>query len=152
MISYDQYFLASNIRDTRNFTVKEGENVQAKFGTEGLSPIGVLFGASLIGTLITLPLALGAGQWVNPVSFGKPEGAFVASAVIHALVYSGYVWLVGRAGAVFAAQASYLVTIFGIVWSMLLLSEAYSPYIWAALALMLAGMFLVQPRDKEALA
>lgn len=127
-------------------------NYVAKYGTQGLSPIGTLFGASLVGALITLPLALGLGQWVNPVPFGLPETAFVASALIHALVYSGYVWLVGRAGAVFAAQVSYLVTIFGVVWSMLLLSEAYSPYIWAALALMMAGMFLVQPRDEEALA
>ncbi|MBU2980757.1 DMT family transporter [Lentibacter algarum] len=127
-------------------------NYVAKFGTEGLNPVGTLFGASFVAMVIMLPLALVTGQWVNPVPFGVPESALVTSSLIHAAVYSGYVWLVGRAGAVFAAQVSYLVTIFGVVWSMLLLKEAYSPYIWAALGLMLAGMFLVQPRNKEALA
>jgi drug/metabolite transporter (DMT)-like permease len=62
------------------------------------------------------------------------------------MVYSAYVWLVGRAGSVFAAQVSYLVTGFGVLWSMALLGERYSGYVWAALALMFAGLALVQPR------
>ena len=37
-------------------------------------------------------------------------------------------------------------------WSITLLGESYSPYIWAALALMLVGIFLVQPRPRIALA
>ncbi len=128
-------------------------NYVSKFGTEGLDPMQTLFGASLIGVFLSAPLAIGAGQWVNPVAgFGKAEAAMIGSSVIHAVVYSGYVWLVGRAGSVFAAQVSYLVTITGIGWAMLLLDEVYSPYIWAALALMLVGMFLVQPRKEEALA
>jgi drug/metabolite transporter (DMT)-like permease len=39
------------------------------------------------------------------------------------VVYAGYVWLVGRAGAVFAAQVAYLVTLFGVFWAMLILGE-----------------------------
>ncbi len=128
-------------------------NYVSKFGTEGLDPMQTLFGASLIGVVLSAPLALGMGHWVNPIaSFGAAEAAMVGSSVIHALVYSGYVWLVGRAGSVFAAQVSYIVTITGVGWAMLLLGEAYSPYIWVTLVLMLLGMFLVQPRDKEALA
>ena len=40
-------------------------------------------------------------------------------AVLHALVYAGYVWLVARVGATFAAQVSYFVTLFrgGVVCS-----------------------------------
>ena len=57
-------------------------------------------------------------------------------------------WLVGRAGAVFGGQVAYLVTGFGVVWSMLLLGERYSGWVWAALALMLAGLALVQPRTR----
>lgn len=128
-------------------------NFVAKFGTAGLDPIEVLFGASVVGALLSLPLALGFGHWVNPLGgFGMPEGALVLSSIVHAFVYAGYVWLVGRAGAVFAAQVSYLVTIFGVGWAMLILGEAYSGYIWGALGLMLLGMFLVQPRDTEELA
>jgi len=128
-------------------------NFVGKFGTAGLDPIEVLFGASVFGAVLSFPLALGFGHWLNPLGgFGAPESALVLSSIVHALVYSGYVWLVGRAGAVCAAQVSYLVTIFGVGWAMLILDEAYSGYIWGALGLMLLGMFLVQPRDREELA
>ena len=128
-------------------------NFVGKFGTAGLDPIAVLFGASVFGAVLSLPLALGFGHWVNPLAgFGAAEGALVLGSGVHAFVYAGYVWLVGRAGAVFAAQVSYLVTIFGVGWAMLILGEVYSGYIWGALGLMLVGMFLVQPRDREELA
>ena len=107
-------------------------NFVGKFGTAGLDPIEVLFGASVFGAVLSLPLALGFGHWLNPLGgFGAPESALVLSSIVHALVYAGYVWLVGRAGAVFAAQVSYLVTIFGVGWAMLILDEAYSGYIGA---------------------
>ena len=41
--------------------------------------------------------------------------------------------------------AYYLVTGFGIVWSKLLLGESYALLVWAAFAVMLAGIALVQP-------
>ena len=76
----------------------------------------------------------------------------VASSVIHAFVYSGYVWLVGRAGPSFAVQVSYLVTGFGVFWAMIILDEGYSGNVWAAMGLMFAGIFLVQPREDTPLA
>jgi drug/metabolite transporter (DMT)-like permease len=68
------------------------------------------------------------------------------SSCIHALIYAASVWLVGRAGSVFAAQVSYLVTGFGVLWAMALLGERYGAGFWLALGLMFAGLFLVQPR------
>jgi len=127
-------------------------NVVSRFGTAGLNPIELLFGASVLGAVLVLPAALATGQWINPrVSWGAPELALVASSIIHAVVYAGYVWLVGRAGAVFAAQVSYLVTGFGFMWSITLLSEAYSGWIWGAMGAMFVGLFLVQPRAKATL-
>ena len=43
------------------------------------------------------------------------------------------------------------VTGFGVLWAMLLLGESYSHWIWAAMGLMLIGLFLVQPRPRAAL-
>lgn len=123
-------------------------NVVAKFGTAGLDPVQVLFGASVIGALLCLPLALGSGQWIDPrPPYGIADLGLLLTAGIHALVYAGYVGLVGRAGAVFSAQVSYLVTAFGVLWSMLILGERYDGAVWIALALMCAGLFLVQPRE-----
>lgn len=127
-------------------------NVVAKWGGTGLDPVQLLLGASLTGALIAAPVAVLTGNWIDPrPPWAAPDAALVAASVIHALVYAVYVWLVGRAGATFAAQVSYLVTGFGMVWAMLFLKETYSGWVWAALGLMFLGLFLVQPREKPAL-
>jgi len=128
------------------FYAVEG-NIVGKWGTLGLDPIQVLFGASAIGLFAALPLAVLTGHFIDPrVPWGAPEAAIVLSSLIHAGVYTGYVWLVGRAGAVFAAQVSYLVTAFGVLWAMAILGERFSGTVWLAMLVMFAGLFLVQPR------
>ncbi|MFY9240252.1 MAG: DMT family transporter [Roseovarius sp.] len=125
-------------------------NLVAKWGTQGLDSMQVILAASLFGMVLTGPAALITGQWIDlRAGFGVAEAALVASAIIHALVYATYVWLVGRAGSVFTAQTSYLVTGCGVLWAMLLLSERYSLWIWGALVVMVMGMALVQPRRQE---
>ncbi|WP_425043656.1 DMT family transporter [Primorskyibacter sp. S87] len=126
-------------------------NYVARWGTGGLDPIQTLFGASLAGAAISLPLAIFSDQFISPLRpWEIAEWALVASSLIHAVVYTGYVWLVGRAGPVFAVQVSYLVTGFGVIFAMLLLGERYSPFIWLAMMLVLAGVFLVQPKRRAA--
>lgn len=120
-------------------------NYIAKWGTAGCDPLEVLWGATLVGTVMVLPLVWVSGQWV-PLQLGAAEQAQIALSALSVLAYSGYVWLVGRAGPVFAVQVSYIVTVFGVVWSALILGERYSGMIWLSLVLMLVGMVLVQPR------
>ena len=106
-----------------------------------------MLGSSLVGLVVITPFALGSGQWIAPAwPLPVPQLALVVSSVVHVLVYATYVWLVGRAGAVFAAQVSYLVTGFGLLWSWIILGEGYAATLWLALAAMFAGMYLVQPR------
>lgn len=127
-------------------------NWVARFGTAGLGPFQVILGASVIGMLVSAPLALATGQWITPrLPLGVPDWAMILSSAIHVVVYSSYVWLIAAAGAVFAVQVSYVVTLSGVFWARLILGESYSPWVWAALALVLAGVFLVQPRPKLAL-
>ena len=134
------------------FYALEG-NVVARWGTGGLDPFELLWGASAVAALASLPLAMLSGQFIDPrAGLGLAEGALVASSVVHVAVYVGYVWLVGQAGAVFAVQVSYLVTGFGLIWAKLLLEERYPPMLWVALAVMFLGLYLVQPRRAEALA
>lgn len=129
-------------------------NVVAKWGTQGLDGLQVLFGASLFGALIMLPVMVLSGQWIAPSELvgGAAGWALIASSCIHVVVYASYIWLVGRAGPVFSMQVSYLVTGFGILWAKLILAESYPPAIWAAIALMFVGMYLVQPRRNSGLA
>ena len=124
-------------------------NYVAKWGIGGMNPVQALFGASVAGSVISVILALSSGQFIDPRGpWSTPDYAFITSSLVHAVIYTGYIWLVGRAGPVFAAQVAYLVTIFGMFWSVWLLGETYSKYVWLALSCMLFGIFLVLPRNQ----
>ncbi|MEM9049287.1 MAG: DMT family transporter [Pseudomonadota bacterium] len=117
---------------------------------QGLDPVATLLGASLVALLIALPLGALSGHIVSPFRpWGPGEWALNAVAAISALAYSGYIWLVGRTGPVFAAQVGYVVTLCGVFWSMLVLDERYTGAVWAALFTMLAGLALVRPRNRQ---
>jgi len=125
-------------------------NIVARWGTAGLDPFQVLFGASAIGTVIALPLAIGSGQFFVPrAPFILADLTLMLSSIVHVLVYAGYVWLIARTGSVFAGQVAYIVTGSGVFWAMLLLGETYSIWIWLALGFMGLGLSLVQPRVAE---
>lgn len=126
-------------------------NIVARWGTAGLDPVQAMFGASVVGAIMAFPLMMASGQWISPVPpFGKAELALIASSALHAVLYTTYVWLASRAGAVFASQTSYIVTGAGVTWAMLLLGERFSPWIWAAIAVMFCGLLLVRPRLRAA--
>ena len=72
--------------------------------------------------------------------------ALGAMTLAHLGAYGGFVWLIGRAGPVFAAQVGYVVTLTGVILGMAVLGETHSAWVWAALVTMLAGLALVQPR------
>lgn len=55
--------------------------------------------------------------------------------------------IVARAGAVFASQMAYIQTFAGIGWGMILLDERLPPAAWGALALIVAGFLLIQPKQ-----
>jgi len=122
-------------------------NLVSKFGTAGMDAIQVMFGASAIGVLISLPMAIASAQFRIPAApFDQADAALIVASVIHSFVYCIYVWMVGRAGPLFAAQVSYWVTGFGVMWSMVLFGERYAGWIWVAIALLAVGPALVQPR------
>jgi drug/metabolite transporter (DMT)-like permease len=128
-------------------------NIVAKWGTAGLSPVEVLYGASLLGAILAFPVALITGSFISPLPpWGLPDAAILLAAAIHVVVYTTYVWLVGVAGPIFAVQVSYLVTVFGVFWAIIILDESYSGWVWGAMVVIMAGVFLVQPRQSQALA
>lgn len=119
----------------------------AKVGLASMDAVQAMFGASVMALILCTPLMLALGHgFVPQMPPGRAEWALLLSSSIHALLYAGFVWLAARAGAVFASQCSYIVTASGICWAMVLLGERFSPWVWAAAAVMLAGLSLVQPR------
>ncbi|MDM8536921.1 DMT family transporter [Desulfobacterales bacterium HSG17] len=121
-------------------------NYIARFTPPEAEPIITLFCAAIIGSLVTAPLALATGAWIDMFeAFTSSEQAIFGLSVIHAAAYAGYIWLIGKAGPVFSSQVAYIITISAMFLSAIFLGEGYSPYAFASLALMIAGMVLVQP-------
>ncbi len=117
-------------------------------GTQGMDALQAMLGASLAGLILCLPVMLALDQGYSPLPLGRDDAALALSSALHALLYASYVWLAATTGAVFAAQSSYLVTAAGMIWAMVLLGERPNATVWLALAVMLAGVALVQPRER----
>ncbi len=120
--------------------------VIGRYGTAGLHPVQLMAGATVLALPAAVLAAAATGTLSAPRSVSLPEAAALFAALIHAAAYTALISLIARAGSVFATQVSYLVTMFGVLWAMLLLGERYGLAVWAALALILAGVSLVRPR------
>jgi len=125
-----------------------GENIYiAAARPPGLSTLTVMCGLSWGALALLTPLTLATGAWVEISRLDGPEIAIVATSVLHVGAYFGFVWLIGHAGPVFAAQVAYVVTGSGVAFGMVFYGERPSPWIWGALVLMFAGLALIKPRQ-----
>jgi drug/metabolite transporter (DMT)-like permease len=113
-------------------------------GCDGLTIMCGLFWGAL---LLLTPLVLATGAWFDITRLGPPEQAIIVISGLHLGAYFGFIWLIGQGGPVFAAQVAYVVTGSGVVMGMIFYGERHSPWIWAALGLMFAGLALVKPRQ-----
>ena len=123
-----------------------------KIGIAKLDPIEVILGASILGFFILMPIVALNGYWITPYRvWGPAEFAITASSLIHSLIYISYIWLIGKAGVIFASQVSYIYTASGIGFSIILLGEGYPLFVWAAVILMLMGLMMVRPSRRSSL-
>ena len=116
----------------------------------GMSSPQVMCGLTWGSVLLVAPAMVASGGWVPLAGPGPAELALAGTSLVHAVCYLGLVWLIGHAGPVFASQVGYVVTGAGVAWGMVVLGERHSPWVWGALALMLAGLALVRPRRSGA--
>lgn len=121
-----------------------------KIGIAKLDPIEVILGASILGFFILMPIVALNGYWITPYRvWGPAEFAITLSSLIHSIIYISYIWLIGKAGVIFASQVSYIYTASGIGFSIILLGEGYSLFVWAAVILMLMGLMMVRPSRRS---
>lgn len=114
------------------------------------NPVQVLWAGSAVALVVLVPLAAVFGGFHSPLAgIGRGEAAVIAAALLSMTAFVGYIALLRHAGAVFGAQVAYTVTGSGVIWAMLLLGERYSIWVWAALAALFIGLFLVQPQRAE---
>ena len=108
---------------------------------------------SVGSVILLLPIVIGLDDFV-PLSLDSETGsvslvlAIILFGIVSAVGVSLRVSLIRSAGAVFASQASFVVTFAGIGWSIILLGESLPLVAWFALLLLVAGLLLVGPKEE----
>lgn len=117
----------------------------------GADSMALTAGMFTLAAAIALPLALAAGQFhpIWAVGFGLPETAMFGHAAILSFCFFGLYELIRRAGATFGGQATYVTTLTGVLYGMVLLGERPGLWIWLAAGLVLAGVGLVNSVRKS---
>jgi len=128
------------------------ENVYAGgMRPEGISSIQLSCGRQ-IGAIVWLVPIVAVGGVGIPVftEWGAAQWAATATGVLSGTCFTLLLIVIRSSGPVFATQASYLITIAGVGWGIILFDEVHSGYVWAALVLVLLGALLVKPRPPRA--
>lgn len=130
-------------------------NVVARFVPPAEDAVATLLGACIMGLVLALPATLLFGRYDaapapwNVGDWGPAEAAIFGISVLHVFAYAGYLWLMGRAGPIFSSQVGPVVTVAGVLLSALFLGESNSSWVWLSLVLLVAGLLLVQPRERK---
>ena len=121
-----------------------------RLALQNFGPIRLVCAVSFVSAIITFLLSLVMDQFfilqpTNSYLFISTLGL----GFISATAYSIFIYLIGRAGSVFSSQVGYLVTFFGVVWGIIILGESHSVFVWISLAMIMMGIFLVQPKQNS---
>ena len=112
-----------------------------------MTPIQIIYVANAFGAVMLLVVVLLTDQFIFPrLPFGLLEWVILASGLINVGAFFAFFTLIKLAGPVFASQAGYLVTIFGVIRGMVIFNEVHSGWVWSALVVMLFGLSLVLPK------
>ena len=119
-----------------------------RLALQNFGPIRLVCAVSFVSAIITFLLSLVMDQFfilqpTNLYLFISTLGL----GFISATAYSIFIYLIGKAGSVFSSQVGYLVTFFGVVWGIIILGESHSVFVWISLAMIMMGIFLVQPKQ-----
>jgi len=115
--------------------------------TDSLAMAG---GALLTGALFCLIVTAISGEWwFFEGPFDWADASIPIIVVIQVINWTMFFATIRLAGAVFYSTVSYPETLCGIAWGYLIFSETHSGWVWGALVLLLAGLYLVNRRSKD---
>jgi drug/metabolite transporter (DMT)-like permease len=101
-------------------------------------------GLMLAAAILLLPVMAATGEWwAFDSPFELADGLVLVVGAIVATIWCFVFEIVRRAGAVFYSTVLYLETLAGIGWGLIIFGESHSLWIWASLALVLSGVYLV---------
>jgi drug/metabolite transporter (DMT)-like permease len=121
----------------------------ARYRPEGTDSLALASGMMIAAALCMGPLALALGVFHRmSLPLAGADTVAIAHGTIGSMAFVIYFALIHRAGPVYLSQVGYIVTLTGLVWAMLLFDERYGAGVWAAVALIFAGLALVN-RDRR---
>jgi len=104
-------------------------------------------GTLLAAAAMALPISLVIGEfYILAPPFTNGELTMILHFVLAGFNFYGVFELLRIAGPTYMSQSSFLSVIFGVFFGIVLLGEQHSLYIWVAIALILAGVALVNAR------
>lgn len=120
-------------------------NVYAEWGRPaGVENVALAAGTMFAAALAMALLGLAHGSlypaWAAPA---RTQLLLLAYGAATATAFLLFFAVISRAGAVYLGQVGYLVTLAGIGWGMLIFGERHSSWLWLAVAVIFAGVALV---------
>ena len=110
-----------------------------------VKPLQMAFGMNFLSAaILSLMLPSNVNFWLSTHSTKLVFCVFLLS-LIGSIGFIIFIKLVKNYGPVFASQVNYLITISGIMWGYIILSEVHSMRFWVSLLLIIGGLFLVRP-------
>ena len=89
------------------------------------------------------PLAFGDNWWFFDGAMDTNHWTVIVAVFVNAVFFYLLFEVIHREGPVFFATSNYITTLAGVGWGMLLLGEAHNAFVWVALVLLFAGLYLV---------
>lgn len=117
----------------------------ARLRPAGTSSLAAAFGMMATASLASLPVMLAAGVF-HPLFADGPTAhdlAMTGQIVITCVAYIMYFEINERSGPVYLSQVSYVVNVTGLSWGYLIFAEVPSPWLWATVLFVFAGVYLV---------
>ena len=116
----------------------------ARYSPVGVSALALAGGMMLLAALLLLVAMLAEGELFLPTD-AEPAGLWglLWAATGQAITYSCFFEIVRRAGALFFAQLNYVVVAAGIFWASLFFGTALSHWVWAAVAVLVLSLVLI---------
>ena len=117
---------------------------------DDISPFIITCGSFLVSSVVLVGVVLATDSFLPlPWPWGAVEWSIAGMAAINALCYGLFIYLIRYAGAVFATQVAYLITISGVAWGIVVFNEQHSVWVWLSLAFILTGLALVRPKRRK---
>ncbi|MCC0065255.1 MAG: response regulator [Defluviimonas sp.] len=124
--------------------------VIAALPEEGTDVLAAATGITLAAAGLLMPVTLVTGSMIWPAeALSTYASPFLLIAGLSSFSTVLLIYTIRTTGAVFASQAGYSMTAGGILWSVILLNEEMSVWIWSAIACLISGLALVMPKQAE---